>query len=140
MSNTKFSYIHDPKNKYRIMTIARMVEDDTIYFGYSINRSVDKADRFYSNSGHCGSTVREHPVDQFSKKLGRTIAEGRCSRNTGFVDGLSTFIEQVEGEAPHITVLKHLVKSENQLVRRMCKHYLTEGYKKFAVTQDVRFG
>lgn len=139
MSNTKFSYIHDPKNRHRIMTIARDVEDGFICFGYSINRSVDNS---FTPNMFDPSVVRlmkAHPIDQFNKKLGRTIAEGRLNRNLGTIDGLPSVISQVEDEAPHITILKHLTHSDNQLVRRMCKHYLNEGYKKFAIVQDVRF-
>ena len=139
MSNTKFSYIHDPKNKHRIMTIARVVEDGDIYFGYSINRSVDNSFRPNMFDHRVVTTMKAHAIDQFNKKLGRTIAEGRLNRNLGTIDGLPSVISQVEDEAPHITILKHLTHSDNQLVRRMCKHYLNEGYKKFAIVQDVRF-
>lgn len=140
MSNTKFSYIHDPKNKHRVMTIARDVEDGTIFFGYSINRSIGNSFRPNMFDSQIVTTIKAHPIDQFNKKIGRSIAEGRMNRNRGELEGVTSFVSQVEGEAPHITVLKHLTKSKNQLVRRMCKHYLNEGCKKFvAPAKNVRF-
>lgn len=93
---TKFCYIRDYRCPERVLTIARCVENQEVFFGYAINNVVDidlstiderargsvayslRADPNDHTAFLVGSFVQV--LDKFDKKQGRTIAEGRLAK------------------------------------------------------------
>ena len=137
MDNVKFSYIEDNTNRHRRLTIARMVENGTIFYSVAMNRCKNK--ETFPTYGTKGFIVRSaYPIDLFRKDMGRTICLTRLSNSDDH-----TKIPQDLNEAPHITVLKHIAKtSDNHTMRRMAREYLnpvsTRSYRERKMDQTLR--
>lgn len=127
-----FSYLQDPKNPYRRLTVARTVEDGRITFATSMNKCLDETLVIgKENCTYVGSQFIEFkpprkktihteavPIDVFNRKLGRAIAGGLCTKK-----GIT--LPQVEGEAPLATILKHLLANgENHVVKRIAEAHI----------------
>ena len=115
MDNVKFAYLPDPKNKHRVITIARTVVEDTIYFQTAVNRCYLERSYYHDD----GRFYHPKPVDKFDKDMAKRIASGR-------LESKPISLQRVEGEAPHITVLKYLSLSGMSFERRACKKYLSK--------------
>lgn len=127
-----FSYLQDPKNPHRRLTVARTVEDGKITFATAMNKCLDESTLSWKEtSEYIGDDyiqlktprkVLKHkdavPVDVFNRKLGRAIAGGLCAKK-------GVTLPQVEGEAPLATVLKHLLSTgESHVVKRIAEAHL----------------
>jgi len=130
-----FSYLQDPKNPHRRLTVARTVEDGKITFATSMNKCVDHTVLYrndnYAYIGNSPSYVSLHsprkvtiiseaaPIDVFNRKMGRTIAGGLALSKKGIT------LPQVEGEAPLATILKHLLTSgSGHVVKRIAEAHI----------------
>lgn len=129
-----FSYLQDPKNPHRRLTVARTVEDGKITFATSMNKCIDHTVRikrddyaYLSNGSEYVSLKSPRkttiiseaaPIDVFNRKLGRAIAGGLCAKK-----GIT--IPQIEGEAPLATVLKHILStSDGHVVKRIAEAHI----------------
>ena len=128
-----FSYLQDPKNPHRRLTIARDIQEDKVVFGMAMNKCVDGStyssfSSYAQGKGHSVElrvpqkrtiTYAPVPVDVFNRKLGRAIAGGLAAKK-----GITLPI--VEGEAPLATVLKYLLNAEDQshVVKRIAEAHL----------------
>lgn len=80
MQNIRYTYLHDPKNPKRVLTLARTLEGGVLTVAWAMNTPPRKTANMW------GDLFRE-PGDIFTKKRGREIATGRleCSSLEGVV-------------------------------------------------------
>lgn len=127
-----FSYLQDPKNPHRRLTVARTVEDGLITFATSMNKCLDETliiskqnctyvgDQFVEFKSPRKTTIHSEaaPIDVFNRKIGRAIAGGLCAKK-------GVTLPQVEGEAPLATILKHLLTSgSGHVVKRIAEAHI----------------
>jgi len=132
--NVKFSYIIDKNNPHRRLTIARKVENGLITFGLALNRCYNDKFTFWGG----GFSLNEaHPIDVFSKDMGRLISRNRLN-HIPKKDEPVNVIPQEDGLAPHISILRHLANtSDNHTIRRMARQYLETPYTKKTETKRM---
>lgn len=112
--NLRVTYIKDPNNSERVLTIVRCLnEDGTVSFGISVNKPTTWIPRHESRNVKILVRI---PGDQFSKKKGREIAVARLNGR-----GCVT-LPIAEGVSPYMTVLTHLFNSkEDEVISRIAK-------------------
>lgn len=112
---TKISYLHDPDNDERVMTLVSRLNSETnqVEYGYAVNRPTEW--RFHVGRGY--ETKDLIKGDQFNRARGRTIAEGRMHT--------SPLVADLAGRTPTEAILETLRDaSENSVVRRICQEAL----------------
>jgi len=97
---THYSYLTDPKNFTRVITVARVIEGDTIVFGISVCRPTEWTCD-YEGSRYRG--LRRVKGDQHKKAKGRMIAENRMNSLKHRLT-----VQRVEGEHPMLTIAKSM--------------------------------
>lgn len=115
---TKVTYLQDPKNPKRVMTLAyKLGPEDSVSFSYSVNRPTlwkTTQESIWYNYQSIYKDLQEG--DQFSKKTGCNIALGRLnSRPTSVA---------LNGDKPKIACLKALETDSNSVVCRIAKYAL----------------
>jgi HEAT repeat protein len=111
-----FTYLRDPKNPARVLTIALSTENDIVEYGLAVNAPV------------LHGTL---PGDRFTKRRGRQIASERMtlqrsSANSGIVSGIT--------ESPRHAVIRFLADhSAENTVRRICRAAL-ENHEEYTST------
>lgn len=110
----RITYITDPNNSERVLTIVRRLNgDNTVSFGVSVNKPTMWIPRHESRNTKILTRI---PGDQFSKKKGREIAVARLNGR-----GCVT-LPIAEDTSPYMTVLTYLVESkEDAIISRIAK-------------------
>ena len=113
--NLRVTYIPDPNNAERVLTIVRRLnKDNTVTFGMSINKPTTWVARHESRNTKILGRV---PGDKFSKKKGRDIATARLNGVRG-----SVTLEVEEGSSPYLTILNFLKDDSDQKVSRIAQN------------------
>lgn len=127
----KFSYISDPNNFERVLTIARRLvrvgDVMTVEFAYSLNRPPTTI-RYYRNNTLMDTLVRPDG-DKFDKRIARKIAYGRL------LCGDSFSLPVTDKDHPYDKVLEFLSNSDQvcKLVNRIAREesYCLDMIRKF---------
>jgi hypothetical protein len=115
--NLRVTYIRDPNNSERVLTIVRRLnKDNTVTFGTSVNKPTTWVARHESRNVKILGRV---PGDNFSKKKGRDIAVARLNGVRG-----SVTLEIEEGSSPYLTILNYLIDDSDQKVARIAANEL----------------
>jgi hypothetical protein len=94
---THYSYLRDPSNTKRVITVARKIEDGKITFGLAVCRPPEWRPEYTGDPTY--KTYYLDKGDQHVKKTGRSIAEGRMNHPTK-----SLRILRIDGEHPMRTI------------------------------------
>ncbi len=153
MEKVKYAYIRDQRCPQRVLTVARTIVGNEIHFGFAMNKVVDidlsTLDRFTQREVVYLSGVGKIPLDcdasdiqdfstygvavavldKFDRRRGRTIAEGRMLKNP-------YVLSLVDGESPHLTVLKGIAAFTDKQ-HRMVKRVAAEEVDFLEYQQDV---
>lgn len=114
--NLRVTYIRDPNNSERVLTIVRRLnKDNTVTFGTSVNKPTTWVARHESRHVKILGRV---PGDNFSKKKGRAIAVARLHGRG------SVTLEVEEGSSPYLTILKYLMDESDRKVARIAANEL----------------
>lgn len=120
-----YFYHSDPKNKNRVITIARRVVDGMVYYGVSVNRPIE----WKRTEDTRNRVVEERVGDPFDKAVGRDMASLRMETSRTNPQrkrsNLRGAVQYTEGENPLTIVLRTLHCSKNSVVRRIAKDALT---------------
>lgn len=108
--NIRISYLRDPSNLERVMTLAikRDEESKTLSYAYAINRP---SEWVYETRLKDWVTVRRDKGDQFCKSMGRDIALGRLASKP--------VVLPLTDQSPKLAVLEALKHDKNGLARRI---------------------
>jgi hypothetical protein len=124
---TKITYLVDPKNPNRVVTVASRVMDTqadpsrkdrsfysgrALAWGVAVNRPTEWKTSFENRDS---LVYYKNKGDAFNKKLGRTIAVGRLERSPDF---MHLFNNETTEKQLFTALLKELSHSSNGLVRR----------------------
>lgn len=108
ITGVSYLYVRDRKNPKRVLTVARIVEGDTIKFAYCVNRV----------------------SDTFKKDVGRSISSGRLAKSESA--GKYYFeTERYEDEPPVATAVEVLMEfATDPIVKRMAYDYVMEPHNR----------
>jgi hypothetical protein len=119
-----YFYHRDPKNQHRVLTLARRVVGENVYYGVAVNRPIE----WKRTAENRNKVVEERVGDSFDKVIGRDMAvlrmeAGRLNPKRK-VSNLRGAVRYTEGENPLVSVLRSLNCSKNSVVRRIVQDAL----------------
>src|SRR5688572_12688767 len=113
--DTRVSYIRDPKNRNRVMTVVskRDATGESLAVAFSINRPSEWKTREEAKNFHM---EMKEPGDVFNKRKGLEIALGRLA--------IRPLTVPLNGRTPTRAVLETLRTNENGVVQRIAESKL----------------
>ncbi len=137
-TNTHFSFLRDPHNIDRVITVARKVEGSVITFGFAICRP----DEWKTDVGKNFVDMHLQRGDRHDKAKGRLIAEGRMNN-----PATQAKIQVVAGEHPMTTIAKYMAVERIGMptfVARTFKDYISHSLyraqtKKLCAQRETSF-
>jgi len=111
--DTRVTYLCDPYNPDRVLTIVSKHEEGFVSFGFALNRPTEW--KTY-HEGKRFQTRLLDKGDRFNKKKGIEIATGRLTARGTTVP--------LNGRTPKRAILESLLTHENRIIQRIAAHEL----------------
>ncbi len=112
--DTRISYLRDPKNRNRVMTVVSQRQPSgDLTVAFSVNRPSEWKRSYETKNMH---TERKEPGDVFNKQKGLEIALGRLA--------IRPLTVPLLGRTPTRAVLETLRTNENGVVQRIAESKL----------------